>query len=272
MSEVSLDRLPPELLYRIFDHLDVCTIIGSVRCVCTRLRAMIKSYYSSELKLVSIENSDDDFEGRFHSSNAYFNILSCLIEPSNITSLIISNGCAGQKFTEMFVKNFNISQFSELRSLVLYNINTTEMSQILQQMTTTSLVSLTIDISERENNALYTIIYPFLQIQTNLKKIDLNKLDYITDEIPWPIQNALEQLTIRDCTYHEYCNILSNSRNLRVLEIRDCIMDNVDEMVSSYSIIASNPAKKLRTTIDSTGKKYLLTNRIVLNAIRSKGM
>jgi hypothetical protein len=194
--------------------------------------------------------------------NSYIEIASHFIEPSNITSLVLSGGYIHEGYIELFLKNFNISQFTELHTLILYQTNIKEISQFLQHITTESLVSLTIDLSERENNnAFYSIIFPILDIQTNLKKVFLNKLDYITEEMPWPIHNTLKQLTIRDCTYHGYCNILANSRNLKILVIRNCIMNNVNEMVSSYSVTTSNPAKRQRTSIDSTGTNVLVDFR-----------
>jgi hypothetical protein len=140
-----------------------------------------------------------------------------------------------------------------MRSLILDKVNNIEMNQILQHVTTDSLVSLTVDIREQKNNTIFSIIFSVVVHQTNLQKLYLNNLDYTVIEIPWPNQSKLEQLTIRDCTYHGYRIILCNLHCLRTLVIKNCTMDSTDQIVSSHSVTTSNSAKRQRTFIDSTG-------------------
>ncbi|CAF1417961.1 unnamed protein product, partial [Adineta steineri] len=94
---------------------------------------------------------------------------------------------------------------------------------------------------KRVDNTDLSIIFPIV-IQTNLKKLCLNDLEYTTNQIAWPVQNTLEQLTIGDCSYHQYRLILCNSLRLKTLVIRNCIMGKTDQTVSSYAL----------TTLDST--------------------
>ena len=51
----SIESLPVELLYRIFDNLDAETIILSIRPVCRLFRAVATTYdrYDLDLKLIS---------------------------------------------------------------------------------------------------------------------------------------------------------------------------------------------------------------------------
>jgi hypothetical protein len=240
MSNLSLVSLPVEILHRIFDHLDVYTIIGSVRCVSTQLHAIVNSYDRFQLKFDSTRKS-------------YLKVISRLVKPSNIISLVLSGDYTYQGYIELFLVNFNISQFTRMRSLILDKVNNIEMDQILQHVTTNSLVSLTVDIRERKNNTIFSVIFSVVVHQTNLQKLYLNNLDYTVIEIPWPNQSKLEQLTIRDCTYHGYRIILCNLHCLRTLVIKNCTMDSTDQIVSSHSVTTSNSAKRQRTFIDSTG-------------------
>lgn len=240
MSNLSLDSLPVEILHRIFDQLDVYTIIGSIRCVCTQLHAIVNAYDRFKLDFISTKKS-------------YLKVISRLIEPSNIISLVLSSGYSHQGYIELFLVNFNISQFTRLRSLTLDQVNNIEMNQILQHVTDNSLVSLAVDTREREKKTVFSIIISVVIHQTNLQNLYLNNVDYTTIKISWPNQSKLEQLTIRDCTYQGYGIILGNLHCLKTLVIRNCIMDNTDQMVSSYSATTSNSAKKQSTSIDSIG-------------------
>ena len=44
MCEISLDNLPVELIYRIYDNLDSKTILYNVRNVCKRLYTITNNY------------------------------------------------------------------------------------------------------------------------------------------------------------------------------------------------------------------------------------
>ncbi|CAF1468587.1 unnamed protein product [Adineta steineri] len=104
---------------------------------------------------------------------------------------------------------------------------------------------------ERMDNTALSIIFSIVA-KTKLQKLCLHDLDFTNNQIVWPIQSTLEYLTIRDCSYHQYRIILCNSPHLRTLIIRNCIMDNNDQMVSSYAVTTSNSTKRQRTSIDST--------------------
>jgi hypothetical protein len=186
------------------------------------------------------------------TGNSSFKAISRLIQSSNVISLTLSGDRANQECMEFFLKNFNISEFTRLRLLTLSKVNKIVMHQILQHVTTDSLVSLTVDISGLPNETIFSIIFSVV-VQTNLRKLYLNNLDYTTNAISWPDQNTLEQLTIRDCTYQGYCTILCHSHRLRTLVIRKYIKSIADVTLNSYTVAASNSAKRQRTSIDSTG-------------------
>jgi hypothetical protein len=49
-SILFLHTLPIELIYRIFDNLDVLTILLSLRDVCMRLNTILDTYYRYKVK------------------------------------------------------------------------------------------------------------------------------------------------------------------------------------------------------------------------------
>ncbi|CAF3997705.1 unnamed protein product [Adineta steineri] len=207
MSKSPLVCLPIELLHYIFDHLDAYTIALSIRSVCTQLYTAVNTYDRFQLKFGSTENSSSN-------KNSSFKIISHLIQPVRVISLKFYSDYAGQWSINFFLKDFGITRFSRLRSLTLYGVNCN---------------------TKEASSTIFSII-----AQTNLQKLHLNDIDCTTNEIAWPIQNTLEQLTIRDCSYHQYRIILCNSLRLRTLVIRNCIMDNNDQTVSSYALTTSD--------------------------------
>lgn len=71
MSEkvfLSLDTLPVEILYRILDNLDHFTILCSMETVCTRINAVIASYYPYQ---VSFDDIKEDYIGSIFSISYY---------------------------------------------------------------------------------------------------------------------------------------------------------------------------------------------------------
>jgi hypothetical protein len=254
MSNSPLVNLPVELLHRIFDHLDAYIIVLSVRCVCRQLHAVVNSYNRFQLNFDSTVNSYRLFSSNSNSMrNSNFKIVSRLVQPSNVISLMFSGGYADQWYIDVFLANFNISQFTRLRSLTLHKVNSIEINQFFQHVTTNSLVSLAVNMHEIEDNyTAFSIIFPVM-IQTNLQTLRLDNLDYENNRIAWPIQSTLEHLTIRDCSYDQYRIILCNSLRLRTLVIMNCTVNNTDQTVSSYAVTTSNSAKRQRTSIDSAG-------------------
>jgi hypothetical protein len=196
MSNSPLVCLPVEILHRIFDNLDAYTIVGSIRCVCTQLHAVVHSYDRFQLNFDSTANFSGIFGSELNSISSmrtsYLKVISRLVQPSNVVSLMLSGGSVGQGYIDFFLTNFNINQFTRLRSLTLYKVNSIEVTQFLQQVTTNSLVSLAVNMREREDNTVFPIIFSVV-IQTSLQKLRLNDLDYTTNEVAWPIQSTLEQ-------------------------------------------------------------------------------
>ena len=233
MSNVSLLTLPIELLHRVFDYLDVQTILDSFRGVCTQLAAVVNTYNRFELDFNSISKSDCER-------------ISHLIRPDSVISLILSDNDSESTQISLFLSSFNIRQFTKLRSLTLYYIDYTEMRQFLQHISTCSLVSLSIDYYEDQNNETsecrrrraaneMKALLSSIIAKCTLRKLRLKGFDNIIKDISWPVPAALNHLTLDTCTYNQYRAILHRSPHLRSFVMRDCKMNHTDETVLSSS-------------------------------------
>lgn len=250
-----LDTLPVEILHRIFDHLDASTIIRSIRCVCKHLYAVVNSYDRFQLNFTQFNspNSLWDLEGQMDETrNSDLKAVLRFIQSSKVISLVLSGSETNQNGIKIFLENFSINEFTNLRSLSLSQISNDNVNRILPHVTTRSLVSLSISLRQIPSSEVISTIFSAI-IQTNLQRLCLNNLNNRNIEIPWPGQDTLQQLTIKTCTYQEFCIILGNSRNLRTFVIENYVMNNVNATGSSYAIAASNSAKRQRVSIDSTG-------------------
>ena len=106
----SIEKLPVELFHRIFDNLDVETILFSIRPVCRLFQSVVKTYdrFILHFKLISKSN---------------FNILCRLINPKNVISLTLSNDEETSDQIDLFISLVHLRQVTRLRSLTLLNVD-----------------------------------------------------------------------------------------------------------------------------------------------------
>ncbi|CAF1031253.1 unnamed protein product [Adineta ricciae] len=236
MSNLLLMDLPVEMLHRIFDELDVYTIISSVRGVCRQLRDTVNSYNRFKLKFSSIEESRLKFVSRH-------------IQPSNVISLDLVGGHNDEGCIRVFLQNFNINQFNRLRSLTIEQAHNIGFADLLSNVSTDLMFSLTINAPILRPETFSIILQ--LIIGTNLRKLNLNSFTYKPTIVSWPIQNTLEQLTISGCSYDGYRLIVANSHGLRKLIIKNGLMSGVGVAISSYATVGLDSTKRQRISNDS---------------------
>lgn len=236
MSEILLDNIPVEILHRIFDHLDAHTIIVSIRAISKRYYGVVNSYNRFQLNFDSNKKS-------------FIECMARIIQPSNVTSLILSNEYKITRWcSKWFLKAFDISKFTRVHSLTFNKVNHNEIMKILQNISIDSLISLKIDGFRQYDNNICSIIF-----RINLRQLYLGDLDYRHHTFPWPIENQLQYLTIRSCTFHGYHIILRNLHYLKTLDITDCIVDDNDEVDPSFTVTKFNSMNTLYTFSASTG-------------------
>jgi hypothetical protein len=112
MLNASLLTLPTELHHRIFDYLDVQTVIRSVRCVCRQLHATVNAYNRLQLNLTSMIKPD-------------LKLLRRVIRPENVISITFSDGDrATSGEIDLFFSNVDVHRFTQLRSLTFHQKKT----------------------------------------------------------------------------------------------------------------------------------------------------
>jgi hypothetical protein len=221
----SLEILPVEILYRIFDNLDTRTIFFSVRLVCRLFQAVVNTYHRYDLNLKSASKSD-------------VHVLCRSINPQNIVSLTLSdsNDTPGQ--VELFLGLARIRQFTRLRSLTLHQINESDLTIILKPLNIDSLSSFSINIQKYDERRVKTTMKFLSSIITlpMLHTLDLHIRHCRVGKIVWPMNCTIQHCTIQHCTintsisFDEFRTILKCSPHLRTFIVQD--VDNFSSTLS----------------------------------------
>ena len=137
----------------------------------------------------------------------------------------------------LFRSCFEIHEFTRLRSLTLRQISDTQLNYILQNIPIFSLVSLSMQLCERESDTTLALLSSTIA-RSRLRKLHLSTEYSVIEHISCPVQCTLEHLTISTCTYVHYCDILNDSPHLRTLVMRDCTLSDIERilLVSSASV------------------------------------
>jgi hypothetical protein len=120
----SLDTLPIELIYRIFDNLDGQIIVLSLRHVCKQLDTIINAYFHQNGYKLNFDCiSKSDFVRVCH-----------FIQPENIISLTLSDQWTTASQISLLLSFFPIERFTRLRSLTLLNVEDQHLKLILKHV------------------------------------------------------------------------------------------------------------------------------------------
>ncbi len=127
MSTVTLVSLPVEILYLICDYLDIWDILRSFRRVCKQLYAVSHAYNRYKLDMCSMSASN-------------IKLISHRIPPEHIISLI-SHKYYNKNHFELprsalgtFRSILDISQFTQLQSLTLIDVNDTDTQSFFEHI------------------------------------------------------------------------------------------------------------------------------------------
>lgn len=220
MSSASLYTLPNELIYYLFEHLDITTILFSFRYVCKRFQNIVNSFQQYKLDMRLISKSDFDHI--------------CHIVPcEKIYSIILTNDHFTPYQIRTFLSYFSFDQFSHLQSLTLIKIEENNLFSVLMHISICSLKSLTINCSSWDTFS-YTlrVLLSSTIAKSNLEKLNLNISYRDLDMISWsPLPLTLKYLSLERCTFQEYCMILRHTINLETIHLTECLMYNSDETI-----------------------------------------
>lgn len=224
-----LDLLPVELIYHIFNYLDADTILLSFRYICKRFYIISNVYNEYKLNLNSCTKSN-------------FYRFSRIIDPLNIISLILSDDDQTPGQISLFLKFFNLKQFSSLHSLTLLEIDDKNLNIISKDLLSLSLISLTIKSRTffTWSNETLSCLSLILE-QSSLKQFTLSIWCFEIYDFIWPNQCQIQYLHISNrITYEQYCSILNHCLSLKIFIIKDVLWNDTN-------IVNINQYKQLKS-------------------------
>jgi hypothetical protein len=222
MADASLLRLPSELLYLILNHLDACSVLFSFGLVCKRFYQIIDEYNHYEIDLNSI-------------TELGLKRIIRLIQPENITSLILNNTLNDSAQIELFFSLIDINRLTRLRSITLGKIKKFDEYKLLNKIAVSTLVSLGIHSGGIYNSEALAFISKVMTQSASLNQLHLIKSDYTITKISWSSPCNIKHLTIKSCSLKEYNLILQRLPQLQTFITTEFIMDQSMATSSSFT-------------------------------------
>lgn len=235
MSSPSLKTLPVELIYYLFNYLDIPTILFSFRYVCKEFQTLVNSYdrYKLDLRLIS----KPDFDRLCH-----------VVLPEKVLSLVLTNSTHTPYQIRTFLSKFSFDQFYRLQSLDLIRIEENNLFSILMQIPLCSLKSLSINcfLWDKFSYTIRVLLSSTIE-KSKLERLTLNISYKDLDMSSWPpLPTTLKYLCLERCTFQEYCMILRHTINLEELVLTECLMYNTDGTIYQPSdLICATKLKSL---------------------------
>jgi hypothetical protein len=235
-------KLPVELLYVIFDQLDIEDIVLSFRYVCRQFYAMTNTYNRYTMKITNASRITD------------INFICQIIPVENFISLIIRTTRDMSTPFKLFLSSINIDHFTQLRSLRIYCNKEWNLDNVLSSIPSIpTLTSLSLIL--KNNNSLNdetiarlsSIIGPS-SFRHIILCVDISTMN----KIQWSNSCQLHRLFIRECSYQQFCSILYHSLNLQTFSLSDCfINETVPTVVSKPNFqLASLTLRNASMSID----------------------
>ena len=206
-----MEKLPVEIVHRIFDHLDIETIFFSLRPVSRSFRSIVLNYnrWDFHLKI---------------SSKVQFDVLCQLLPPENIRSLTLYNNEHIPDQISSFLQQVHLGQLTRLHSIHLDGINEFQLNYFYQRINLNLLRSFSIRMTDYDDkrrkemvNYLSTIVS-----QANLRHIYLNMNNNRISNLSWAMNCSIECLTVRACIkFDNLVKIFSCSPQLHRLILKE---------------------------------------------------
>lgn len=250
----SLQFLPVEILHHIFDELDVQTILFSFRNTCRQFRAVVNSYDRYVLNFQSISKPD-------------FDLVCHLIDPSRVTSLILSENSETFDQIKLFLSYFQLQQFNRLRSLSLFISDEEQLKIIVGRFNIRLLESFSLKIGKSDDRRKNTTakLLSLIIAKSNLFKIKLHIQEGRFEKIVWPTQCSIQYLSIDNfIAFDQIRTILQCSPHLRTLVINSIFILKPNQIVfTSFENLTSLTMSKLNIKIDDLELLLSMTSSLV---------
>ena len=219
---MSLRDLPTELVYRLFHHLPAEDILLSFRLVCRRFYSIAESYDRLRVELnhrTSLRNTEH---------------LCRVLQPASVVSLNWRQLPSHAEVTECFLRSAGLEQFDRLRSVTLWDIGEKSLALITRQLVRRSpFSSISIGTTGAERWSQRDVFQDLSSLITlvSLRQLTLDIDGRNISRLNWSTPLAIEELTLRYCSYHQFCQILDSSPNLRSFVLHDSEMDDIDRNI-----------------------------------------
>ncbi|CAF4044950.1 unnamed protein product [Rotaria magnacalcarata] len=219
---MAMTDLPVELIYPILDLLNAEDILFAFRLVCRQFYRIVENYDRLKIQL------------RWHTSKATIQRLCRIVRPKNVTSLLFEKLSLNAGNIECFFQSAAIDQFNRLRSLTLDNIKTDDLERFVTPLSTNStLTSVTVCMRANSRRRYYTAVSYWKRIITlaNIRQLTLDIDSKAINAISWPKDCTIERLTLRGCSYRQFCNIFDRSPNLKDFILNDNFTGDLDSSI-----------------------------------------
>jgi hypothetical protein len=216
----SIEDLPNEIIYRIYDNIDTNSII-CFSLTCKRFWKCRNNYNNYLINFKSILKKN-------------FDLICRLIHPKNIRSLILSDDDQTPGQIKFFMKNFPINQLKQLKSLKLIHINENDLENFLKNFLENLLNSFEIEYRQYFtllNSSTILILNQILSI-TTLKKVNLDMRSYQNDFIQWPESSHIQYLILFNLNLNQFIQIIQKSNQFQSIILRNFEMKELNEISS----------------------------------------
>ncbi|CAM4862072.1 unnamed protein product [Rotaria socialis] len=214
----SIEQLPNEIIYRIFDNVDSYSIINF--CFTSkRFYSCLNNYTSFKINFESILKET-------------FDLIINLINPLNIISLKLNDDDKTPGIMKYFIKNFQINKLNRLKSLKLIKINENDLENILKHLINNPLNSIEIEYRQyftMLNQSTILILYQILSKET-LREVHLDMRSYQNDFIQWPQTSNIKYLTLIHSNLYQFVQIIEKSNKYKSVTLKNFTMKNLNKI------------------------------------------
>ncbi|CAF1544482.1 unnamed protein product [Rotaria sp. Silwood1] len=226
----SIEKLPNEIIYRIYDYIDVCSIINLS--------------YTSRI-FYYCRNNYNSYKINFESiSKVYFDLICRIIYPENIISLKLFDNDNTPGQIKSFIKNFQINKLKRLKYLKLIKINENDLESILKHIINNRLNYLEIEYRQYFtilNQSTIFILQNILSYKT-LQEVNLDMRFYQNDFIQWPQSTHIQYLTLFNSNIYQFNQIIEKQNQFKSIILKNFTMKYFNDI-----LFKKNSLKQLKS-------------------------
>lgn len=222
MSDSYLDILPVEILYRIFDNLDIETIVCSIRYVCKQFYLTTNTYNRYRF----------DFQ---RQSKRNFQLICRLIPFENVISLTLSNQDPTYGQIPLFFSQFTLEKFHRLQNLTFIQIDDELLVRSEDFIRKSHLKTLSITLHTYPTPKTFSSAKSLSSLiaHRTVEHLDLHIGLRFWNDLEWPNDCQLQSLRINTNITLDYLQtILKRSIQLKNLNLKDVLTDEDDNEIS----------------------------------------